>query len=230
MTWISPNNVNLAIITGSQLGLGFNPITTFDWNVANSYNTLTTPFFSTAHLYVGQLISAFALLIVYYKNVSWSGYLPINSSGTFTNTGESYNVSQVTLNNQLDETKYQQYSPPFYSAGNLVVTGIQFILYPLWFLYIFGNQWRTIRGAFIDFYKGLRYGKGNYEDATDVYSRNMSRFKEVPDWWFLIILSGTLTLAFVFCKIYPIGVPEWLVLLPFAVNLCFMIPLAVLTA
>ena len=36
MTWIAPKNFTLAIVTGSNLGLGFNPITTFDWNVATS--------------------------------------------------------------------------------------------------------------------------------------------------------------------------------------------------
>jgi len=29
MTWISPNNFNLATVTGSQFGLGFNPISSF---------------------------------------------------------------------------------------------------------------------------------------------------------------------------------------------------------
>ncbi|GME72920.1 unnamed protein product [Ambrosiozyma monospora] len=33
MTWIAPENFNLAAVTGSQFGLGFNPIPTFDWNV-----------------------------------------------------------------------------------------------------------------------------------------------------------------------------------------------------
>lgn len=33
ITWIAPNNLNLAIITGSVCGLGLNPLPTFDWNV-----------------------------------------------------------------------------------------------------------------------------------------------------------------------------------------------------
>jgi hypothetical protein len=43
MTWIAPNNPLLALLTGSETGLGlFNPITTFDWNVAtSSYAALT---------------------------------------------------------------------------------------------------------------------------------------------------------------------------------------------
>jgi len=52
-----------------------------------------------------------------------------------------------------------------------------------------GNQWSTIGKAYVDFYKGLRYGKGNYENATDVHSRSMARYKEVPDWYVGIYLS-----------------------------------------
>lgn len=33
MTWIAPNNRNLATITGFNSGLGFNPWPTFDWNI-----------------------------------------------------------------------------------------------------------------------------------------------------------------------------------------------------
>ena len=36
MTWIAPNNFALANITGSYGGMGFNPISTLDWNTAGS--------------------------------------------------------------------------------------------------------------------------------------------------------------------------------------------------
>lgn len=49
MTWIAPNNFNLNIITGSQAGLGFNPISSFDWNVLSTIcYPLAWPFFSNA--------------------------------------------------------------------------------------------------------------------------------------------------------------------------------------
>jgi len=46
ITWIAPENVKLAAITGSVTGLGLNPLPTFDWNqltVAN--DPLISPFF-----------------------------------------------------------------------------------------------------------------------------------------------------------------------------------------
>lgn len=46
MTWISPNNFNLAVITGGYGGMGFNPISTLDPNTGGAGNTMNAPFFA----------------------------------------------------------------------------------------------------------------------------------------------------------------------------------------
>ena len=232
MTWISPENVTLAILTGSSLGLGlFNPITTFDWNVAtSSYAALAQPFFSTCTMWFGTLLSAPIILAIYYSNMSFTAYLPINSSSAFANDGKPYRVQNVVVNNKLDEASYQAYSPPFYSAGYILTVGANFAFYPVYFLYIMVNQWTTIGQAYVNFYKGLRYGKGNYEGAMDVHSRLMSQYPEVPDWWFLLILVVAVVVACVFLTIYPLDTPVWLVFLMIGVNLVFAVPLSFLSA
>lgn len=232
MTWIAPKNITLAILTGSSLGLGlFNPITTFDWNVAtSSYPALALPFFSTCTMYISSILGGFIILGIYYSNMYNTAYLPINSSAAFANDGTSYNVSKVVVNNRLDQKLYQEYSPPFYSAGYILTVGANFAFYPVYFLYIMGNQWSTMSSAFVDFYKGLRYGKGNYEGAMDVHSRLMAKYPEVPDWWFLLILSGAVIVSAIFLKIYPTDTPQWLPFLMIAINIVFAVPLSFLSA
>jgi len=123
MTWIAPNNVNLAILTGSLSGLGlFNPLTTFDWNAAtSSYAALAQPFFSTCTMYISSIFGGLIILAIYYSNSYNTAYLPINSSSPFANDGNMYNVTKVLSNGPngvvFNETLYQQYSPPLYSAG-----------------------------------------------------------------------------------------------------------------
>ena len=231
-TWIAPQNLTLAILTGSSLGLGlFNPITTFDWNSAtSSYNALAQPFFSTCTMYFGSIFGALIILAIYYTNMFNTAYLPINSSAPFANDGSRYNVSKIVVNNTLDNALYQEYSPPFYSAGYILTVGANFAFFPVYFFYIMFNQWKTVGKAYVDFYKGLRYGKGNYEDAMDVHNRAMAKYKEVPDWWFLVILLGALVVSIVFVNIYPIDTPVWLVFLLIAVNLVFAVPLSFLSA
>ncbi|KAL2263369.1 hypothetical protein VTK26DRAFT_7090 [Humicola hyalothermophila] len=233
MTWIAPENLTLAILTGSMLGLGlFNPITTFDWNVAtSSYAALAQPFFSTCTMWFGALLGAAIILAIYYNNMNYSAYLPINSSSPFANDGKPYRVQNVvTANNKLDEARYQNYSPPFYSAGYILTVGANFAFYPVYFLYIMVNQWATVGRAYADFYRGLRHGRGNYEGAMDVHNRLMSQYPEVPDWWFLLILAGAVVVAVVFLSIYPLDTPVWLVFLMIAINLVFAVPLSFLSA
>lgn len=232
MTWIAPNNLILALITGSSLGLGlFNPITTFDWNTASSsYSPLAQPFFSVITQYCGSLLGAMIIIGIYWTNMYNTGYLPINSSSAFANDGSTFDVQKIVVDNKLNETLYQEYSLPFYSAGYILTTGANFAFYPIYFLYVMGNQWTTMRKALIDFYQGLRYGKGNYEGAMDVHSRIMSKYKEVPDWWFLLILVVTLVLSMIFLKIYPIDTPYWLPFLLIAINIVFAVPISFLSA
>jgi hypothetical protein len=45
MTWISPQNFNLATVTGSYGGMGFNPWSSFDPNTSGS-NVMNSPFFA----------------------------------------------------------------------------------------------------------------------------------------------------------------------------------------
>ena len=45
MTWIAPNNFNLAVVTGSYGGMGFNPWSTWDPNASGSA-AMNSPFFA----------------------------------------------------------------------------------------------------------------------------------------------------------------------------------------
>lgn len=45
MTWIAPNNFNLAVVTGSYGGMGFNPLSSWDPNVSGS-TVMNSPFFA----------------------------------------------------------------------------------------------------------------------------------------------------------------------------------------
>lgn len=92
------------------------------------------------------------------------------------------------------------------------------------------NQWKTVGKAYVDFYRGLRYGKGNYEAVMDVHSRVVSEYPEVPDWWFIGFLVWAVLVAIIFLHIYPLDMPTWLIFLILGVNLVFAVPLSFLSA
>lgn len=231
MAWIKPDNFNLATITGSQSGLGLNPIPSFDWTVISTAG-FSTPFYSTVNMYIGVVLGFFCIVGVYYTNYKWTSYLPINSNSLFTNTGEYYNVRSVVNEQSLfDEEKYKQVGPPFYSAANLVTYGAFFALYPFAFLYEILTNYRAMWASVKSLLKGLRnFHRSGYEDFDDPHCRMMSKYPEVPEWVFTIVMIISLVLAILTIKLYPTETPVWAIFFAIGLNFIFIIPMVTLAS
>lgn len=232
MTWIAPNNFNLAAITGSIAGMGINPIPTFDWSIINYVNPLYTPFFAQLNNYMGALFGG-AILIpaIYFSGMYWTNYLSMNSSSIFTNKGELYDVKQV-LNDQgvLDQKKFEAYGTPFYTAGNLAVYGTFFAMYPMMFVDSCLRQWKIIYTGFRQLFEAVFRGIPIQNTHNDAHSRMMRAYPEVPIWWYLIILVISLVLGIVCVEIYPTEAPVWGIFLALALGIIFLIPIGLLYA
>lgn len=230
MTWISPQNFNLAAITGSITGLGINPITTFDWTIINYNSCLQVPFYSQANQYIGTFIAGVALIpALYYTNYKWTAYLPINSNKLFTNTGAPYEVSKILTDGLLDEKKYNDYSPPFYTASNLIIYGAFFTLYPFAVIYTFVTEWRTIYFSFRDIWKSIRHPRrSNFEEHSDNHSKMMRSYPECPDWWFFAVMIIALVLGIVCVEHYPTNTPVWGIFFALGINFVFLIPITII--
>lgn len=227
MTWISPNNLNLAMITGSVGGLGLNPIPTFDWNVLNFNNALSVPFYSQLNQYIGSIIAFFSIIGVWWSNYKWTSFLPLNSNGLFTNTGETYSVTAILNDQGLVDTKlYQQYGPPYYTAANLVLYGAFFAIYPFTVLYVGLTEWSHISFAFKGLYQAIKdFKKSTYDGFKDPFTRSMTKYKEVPEWAFLIILVISVALAIACVEAYPTNTPVWGIFFALGINFVFLIPI-----
>lgn len=232
LTWCSPKNFDLAVVTGSQYGLGLNPVPTFDWNIIDYNYALTIPFFSQLNQYIGTFIGFFAILGIYYSNYKWTAFLPLNSNDIFTNRGESYVVQDILdENSMLVESKYQEYSPPYYSAGNLLVYGGIFAQYPFAFLYVFFTEWASILQCFKQMYRQIKNFRNvsikssTYDGFDDPQTRLMKKYKDVPDWWFLVVLVVALVLGILCIKLYPTQTPVWGLFFILGINFVFLIPI-----
>ena len=226
MTWISPKNFNLAAITGSVSGMGLNPIPTFDWNIIG-LGALGAPFYSTAIQYVGSIIGLFCILGVYYTNYLWTGYLPINSNSLFTNEGEIYSVRAIVDSKSLfQQDRYEEIGPPYYSAANLVTYGAFFALYPFAIIYEIGTNWKPMKSSVISLVRNLRnWRKSTYEGYNDPHSKMMSRYPEVPEWAFFLVLIISIVLAILCVKLYPAETPVWGIFFAIGINFVFLIPI-----
>lgn len=229
-TWISPNNFNLAAITGTISGIGLNPMPTLDWTLINFWFPLQIPFLSQVNGYAGALVAGLVVIpAIYYTNSRWTSYLPINTNTLFTNTGQPYDVKNILTNGLFDAKKYEKYSPPFYTAGNLVVYGGFFVLYPFAIIYTLASEWKSLLKAFGSFWETLRHpGVSNYAQHKDNHSQMMSKFREVPDWWYFLILTCAIGCGISCVKIYPTNTPVWSIFLAMGLNFLFLIPITII--
>ncbi|CCH42883.1 Oligopeptide transporter [Wickerhamomyces ciferrii] len=255
ITWIKPYNFDLSMITGFNSGLGLNPVATFDWNIITSLiSPLVLPFYVSVNVFGGMVVSFFVIVGIYYSNYKWTGYLPINSNGIFTNEGTSFKVEKVLTNGLLDNEKYQNYSPPFYTAANIVLYSAFFMFYPFAFLYNTVKEWKTIQFALILMYENAKesiqsikngefFKKKNNDEKDhskglaastlakfeDPHSKMMAKYKEIPDSYYWAILVISLVLAILCVKVYPdTKTPVWGIFFTVGINFVFLIPLCIL--
>ena len=132
ITWIAPDNINLAAVTGGVGGLGLNPFPTWNWNQFTVLgDPLIDPFYSVSCVFLGMLISAPITLAIWYTNAWNTAYILINDSHVWDNTGSRYEVLSVVDNKTtlFNEEGYQAYSPVYLSAGRVLFYGTFFAVY-----------------------------------------------------------------------------------------------------
>lgn len=156
--------------------------------------------------------------------------MPINSAEAFANDGTLYNVSKILTNGLMDVEKYKQYSPPFFSGANVFGQGAWFAIYTLTLSYVTISQWSTVKGAFSGLYRGIRYRESFDVTDNDAHSRMMAKYKEAPDWWFLVILLLSLTLGIIGLKVWPTETPFWSLFAIIGMSAVFIVPSAVMLA
>ncbi|KZW01241.1 OPT-domain-containing protein [Exidia glandulosa HHB12029] len=219
ITWIAPDNVNLAAICGTQSGLGLNPFPTFDWNWMIRCDS------DHANQYVGLLIGIPIIAGIWYGNVFNTGYLGINSNRVFDNTGSPYNVTRIlTPEGLFDEAAYKAYSPAYLGAGNLVVYIAFFALYTATISYAFLYHRHEIARGF----RSLISGKAH--EGKDIHNRLMRAYPEAPEWWYTVILLVAIALGLAGLLAYPTRTNVSSLFFGIAVSAIFVVPIGIITA
>ncbi|POW07841.1 hypothetical protein PSHT_09781 [Puccinia striiformis] len=218
MTWIKPDSVNLAAITGSV-----NPWPTFDYNVASLLrDPIITPLFSIINLFAGQLILGMIIPALWYTNTWYTGYLPINDNGVYDRFGKPYNVSRVMdpKTQTLNVTAYEEYSPTYLSAGNGLQYGFFFAMYTALIVHVGLYYHKELAQGFRSMWKSA----SGRDQFTDLHNRLMRPYKEVPEWWYLTILLFSLATGIAFNVHYETGYPVWALFVALAMSAIFVIP------
>ncbi|OJZ90815.1 hypothetical protein ASPFODRAFT_179853 [Aspergillus luchuensis CBS 106.47] len=220
INWIAPDNVKLAIICGTITGLGLNPLPTFDWNIIYAlYDPIIYPFYALANIGIGTILGAFCVIApVYFSNVWKTAYFPIISNDVFDDTGNTYNVTRV-LNSkgEFDLEGYEGYSQPYLTAGYSVMFFFFFAMYLATIVHVALYNRREVMKGF----RALWKWTSAREEHEDVHNRLMKQYKEVPEWWYLVVLAVAFVFGCIGVAKYDTGMPIWGIV--FAIILCLVL-------
>lgn len=154
------------------------------------------------------------------KNVFYAKFLPISSSGTFDNTGSSYNVSAVIQDGQFNLDMYKAYSPLFLSMTYALSYGVTFAA----FTSVIVHTWLWYRrDIVIQIRKSLK-------DNHDVHSRLMAHYPEVPQWWYIILGIAAFGLSIGAVQGWDTKLPVWALIVALILSIAFIIPAGIIRA
>ncbi|KAG2073818.1 OPT oligopeptide transporter [Suillus decipiens] len=220
--WIAPDNVVVNQLFGYESGLGMSMIT-FDWaQITYVVNPLATPWWSEANVLVG-FVAFFWILtpILYYTNTWYSKFLPIMSRTSYDNMGNTYNVTKILgTDGTLNVTAYEAYSPLFLSTTFAVSYGLSF-----------ASITATITHAILFFRKQIwAQSRRSIDEQPDIHARLMARYRQVPEWWYLIIFVIMFVFGVIVIEVWPTQFPVWGFILALLIAFFYIIPIGMIQA
>ncbi|KAG5539423.1 hypothetical protein RHGRI_019830 [Rhododendron griersonianum] len=224
--WIFPTSV-LAQQLGSGLyGLGIGALG-FDWSTISSYlgSPLASPWFATANVAAGFVFVMYVLTpICYWLDVYKAKTFAIFSDELFQSDGQEYNITSIIDSNfHLDIAAYEREGPLYLSTFFAMTYGVGFAALTATIVHVLLFHGREI----------WEQSKSSFkEKKMDIHTRLMSRYRQVPEWWFWLILVVNIAATITACEYYndQLQLPWWGVLLACAIAIVFTLPIGIITA
>ncbi|KAF7355477.1 OPT oligopeptide transporter [Mycena sanguinolenta] len=183
---------------------------------------LATPWWAEANIAVGFVFFFWILTpILYFTNTWYSKYMPISSSGSFDNTGASYNVTRIlNADTTFDLESYEAYSPLFLSTTFAISYGLSF-----------ASITATITHAFLFFRKQIwTQSRRAMHEQPDIHARLMAVYPQVPEWWYLIIFISMFVCGVVSIQVWETHFPVQYFILALVIAFVYIIPIGMIQA
>ncbi|KAB5541181.1 hypothetical protein DKX38_014155 [Salix brachista] len=224
--WVFPKSVTAQQLGSGMRGLGLGAIT-LDWSVVASFllSPLISPFFAIANVLVGYVLIIYvAMPLAYWGLDLYSARrFPIFSSQLFTADGHRYNITAIV------NKKFQLDIPNYEKQGRIHLS--------MFFALTYGFGFATIAATLshVAFFYGReivqRY-RASSKGKEDIHTRLMKRYKDIPSWWFYLLLGVTLTVALALCIFLndQVQMPWWGLIFASAMAFAFTLPISIITA
>ncbi|KAI3850738.1 hypothetical protein MKW98_030798 [Papaver atlanticum] len=223
--WVFPKSVLAHQLGSGMSGLGIGAIS-LDWS-ATAYlsSPLANPWFATANIAVGfALIMYIITPIAYWFNFYKAKNFPIFSKGLFTTSGQDYDISSIVNKNfQIDLPAYESSGPLHLSTQFAMSYGVGFATLSATLVHVCLFHGREIMEQAKSAFK---------EKKMDIHTRLMTKYKQVPEWWFVCILIVTVAVTIFSCEYFntQLQLRWWGVLFACGIAFFFTLPIGIIAA
>lgn len=224
--WAFPKSVTAQQIGSGLNGLGVGAVT-LDWTVVASFlfSPLICPFFAIVNVFFGYALVLYVMMPICYWgfNVYNAKNFPIFSADLFTAEGQDYNISAIVNSKfEIDMGQYEKQGKVNLSMFFAVTYGLSFAAIASTLVHVALFHGREIYERY----------RASYKGKMDIHTRLMRNYKDIPSWWFHILLMVTLGVSLALCIFLKkeVQMPWWG--LVFAAGLAFMftLPISIITA
>lgn len=220
--WAAPNNVIVNQIFGGQTGLGLLPIS-FDWSIISGYlsSPLQTPGFAIVNVAGGIFTMLVGIIGLAWAGPEFYRYLPLSANQNFNNTAQPYETEKI-LNPDftVNLTAYQEYSP--------ILLGPAFSLsYGMGFAGLMSTVTHVALFYGPDVWNRARSSR--YEEP-DIHMKLMRKYKEAPEWWFLVIFCVSFAFGMIAAQVWPTHLPWWAYIICILIGVVLYIPIGMIQA
>ncbi|KAI0330064.1 OPT oligopeptide transporter [Cubamyces sp. BRFM 1775] len=200
---------NLFGAGSSNEGIGLFSFST-SWTLISQGTPLVWPWRTQFNSFLGIAIGYITLTLAYYNNAFDGRNLVWMSTALFDSQGGSYNQTAIlTPENTVDQSQLASVGLPRYTTTYVISQmcynfglGAAIVHVLLW-------HWSDLKKAF----GGMRFLKSG-QDIDDPHYQQMKKYKEVPQWWYLLLFVASLAIG-IGCS-YNHGewlLPAWSVIL-----------------
>ncbi|CAI0440250.1 unnamed protein product [Linum tenue] len=228
--WAFPRNITAQQIGSGYHGLGIGAFT-LDWAGISAYHgsPLITPWTSIVNVGVGFIMFIYIIVpLCYWKyNTFDARKFPIFSNQLFTTAGSKYDTTKVlTPDYELDVGAYNSYGKLYLSPLFALSIGSGFLRFSATIVHValfHGSGGRDI----------WRQSRSAMQNAKlDIHAKLMKAYKPVPEYWFMILLIGSVVLSLLMSFIWKADVqlPWWGMIFAFALAFIVTLPIGVIQA
>ncbi|KAL9686873.1 hypothetical protein QQ045_031266 [Rhodiola kirilowii] len=227
--FIWPKSITAHQVGSSYQGLGIGGFT-FDWAGISAYhgNPLVAPWASIVNVGVGFVMFAYIIVpLCYWRFNTFDAHkFPIFSKKLFNASGHQYDTSKIlTPQFDLNEAAYESYGKLYLAPLFALSIGSGFARFTSTLTHV-----ALFHGR--DIWNQSRSAIHSASEKLDIHGKLMQAYKQVPQWWFLIILLGSVILSLVMSFVWQkdVQLPWWGFLFAFALAWVVTLPIGVIEA